>query len=318
MIIKKKKKYIKDNSQKLLQNSKNKIKSDLSKEQNEKIKLYEETLKEQMNQEIGIFKNKLILNLEKDYQKKSQSEIGGDISSEINSLEIKKNKLESDIRIQKERNINKKNNECIKSKNNYEEQKSYYDELYKTKKSTIDLQNKNKITNLEKDLKKKHDKNINEIKLRIKQDFDKANKIEKQSINEILTQYSNELKEQFEDKKNEIYSEYEQNNIEELENYKIKKNLEKNENIKQINEDINNLSKNYFTELDIIKKEFNQKLKKEEEKMKNNIQKIPNLFDEIKNNNINNADKEIKEIENSIKNILQNKNDMDNYNYIKI
>ena len=108
-----------------------------------------------MNQEIGIFKNKLILNLEKDYQKKSQSEIGGDISSEINSLEIKKNKLESDIRIQKERNINKKNTECVKSKNYYEEQKSYYDELYKTKKSTIDLQNKNKINNLEKDLKKK-------------------------------------------------------------------------------------------------------------------------------------------------------------------
>ena len=83
----------------------------------EDLDFYESSFKQKMEQELNNFKKNLITSYE--YRDLNSS-------SEINmeqKLEIKKKKIESDIRIQKERNKNKIENEQIKikiySKKNY-------------------------------------------------------------------------------------------------------------------------------------------------------------------------------------------------------
>ena len=65
----------------------------------------------------------------------------------------------------------------------------------------------------------------------------------------------------------------------------------------------------------MLKKNYNQKKRKEEENIKNKIHKISELFDELKNKNINSPNKEIKDIQDNIKKIFQDNNSYNNYNF---
>ena len=309
--ISNKKDFIENFNKRKLKDSKNKIKKELSKEQNENLKNYENTLKEKMGQDLEQYKKNLLLDLEKKLLKNSsQNEINE--SKEKNDLEIKKMSLESNIRIQKERNSNKKESELIKNKNILEDKKSSKEEIMKRKKSNLELENKNKLLSLEKDFERNFEKEKHKFMSKQKELYLPI-KAEKNIINDVINEYSKQLKEKFEEEKIMINIEFEQKLEKDLENYKIKLKKEREDNIKQINDDINNLGKNYYLELDIIKEENNSNNKKEEEFTKNNIQKASELFDVIKNKYNNNIDIQINEIKNLIKNLFENNyNDFNN------
>ena len=73
-------------------------------------------------------------------------------------------KLESDIRIQKERNKNAKENKIIKNKNLIENKRQHLEEMNQNKKSRLTLKNKNDINNLEKEFKNNYEKYVEQYK----------------------------------------------------------------------------------------------------------------------------------------------------------
>ena len=267
-----------------------------------------------MEKELENYKRKLENNNEN-----NNNNINEEIPKDKNKkeLEIKKMKIESNIRIQKERNKNKKEKELKKYNNLIENKKGYIDELIKTKKSRLTLQNKNKINKLERDCTKNFEKMKNEIKSKLNKEINLTDDY-KDHTNDFILEYSNELKEKLEEEKKEIEFEYEQNMIKELEDYKIKTKNDKEEKIELLNDDINNLEKKYYSELDVMKKDFSDKNNKDNDYMKNNIQRNNELLTEIKNNNINKANKEINEIKDSITNKSRNKNDYNDSEIIEV
>ena len=153
---------------------------------------------------------------------------------------------------------------------------------------------------------------VNELKLNSNKNINIP--IDKGYINNILTEYKNELEANLEHEKKNIEIEYQNNLIKDLDDYKIQSKNEKDENIKKIYEDTNNLEQNYYTEIDMIKKSFKQIRDKEDENLKKKIYIITDLFEKIKNENIKKANEEIQEIKNLINNIYQNKDDNAMYN----
>ena len=313
--IRNKENIISDLNKNFLKNSQNKIKSDLSKEQNEKLKNFEETLKENKMTDLNKYKNQLETDFENKYLKiYNNNENEGLI--DMGDLEIKKQKLESEIRIQKRKNDSKKESKNETAKVSIESKKSYISEISKSKKSQIELKNKNKINKMEKDLLADYD---NYIKM-----FQNANRkmnlndsgTDKNKIDKLLSYFSNELKEKFEDEKSCINREIEEDMLTELEKFKIKAQKDKENSLQKINEDLNNLEKNYYMELDKLKSGFSQKNKKMEENINNNLSNISSIFDDLKNNHLNNVNKEIKDIENSLQNISKEKNGNEEDNYI--
>ena len=300
--IKSKKKYEEKFNMQLLEDNKNKvnnIKANLSKVQNINLVNYENTLKEQMDLELKIFKKKLI---EKDYSNRDKNSI----DSEDKKIDLEKqiNKLEEEIRLQKEKNINRKNIQKKKNNNEINDKKSDIDKSIKDKYSQVDLRHNNKMNILEGIYQKKYNENIEDIKKKLNNELNISNNLKDDnntSINKITLEYSNKLKEKFEEEKISFNSELEQSMEKNLEIYKKKIKNENEKNINLINEEINNLSKNYFMEIEIFKKNFSQRSKKEEENMKNEIQQISLLFDTIKTNHINNVNKEIQEFSETIK-----------------
>ena len=133
----------------------------------------------------------------------------------------------------------------------------HLNELTKTKKSRLDLQNKNKISDLEKQLssdfeayKKKleleNNKNIKEYILNI----DNNEKME-----ELLIEYSKELEEKLEQDKIKVSKEVENNIKLELEEYKYNKYKDHQNEIKNINKKTNDLMNNYTNDLDEIRRQ---------------------------------------------------------------
>ena len=157
---------------------------------------------------------------------------------------------------------------------------------------------------LEGNYQKNYTENIEKIKRKLNNELNLPNNLNgnnNDSINKISFEYSNILNEKFEEEKNSFNLELEKSMDKNLEIYRKKLKKENEENINSINEEINNLSKNYFMEIDIFKKNYNQRRKKEEESIKNEIQQISSLFETIKANHINSINKEIQEISETIK-----------------
>ena len=257
-----------------------------------------------MKQELELFKTNKKSELESDYLQNDNNV--HDISTEKNNLEIKKKKIESDIRIQKEINKNKKQTKLEKSKNTIKEDTE-------KKKLSIELDKKKEINSLNKNFELQYQQFVNELKLNSNNN-ENIHGIDKNYLNNLLTEYKNELEANFEHEKKNIEIEYQNNLIKDLNDYKIKSKKEKDENIKKIYEDTNNLEQNYYTEIDIIKKTFNQMRDREDENMKKKIFIITDLFEKIKNENIKKANEEIQEIKYFINNIYQNKEDNIIYN----
>jgi hypothetical protein len=115
--INKKRDFKEKNIDTITENLKKKKTLQMSEVSLEDLDFYESSFKQKMEQELNNFKKNLITSYE--YRDLNSS-------SEINmeqKLEIKKKKIESDIRIQKERNKNKIENE--QNKNKYLLEKNY-------------------------------------------------------------------------------------------------------------------------------------------------------------------------------------------------
>ena len=249
-----------------------------------------------MNEELDEYKKSLIQEYEMD------DDIGDNIDSK--NLEIKKNSLESQIKIQKEKNINKKELEKQRGKNNLEEKVKYLEEMNKIKISGLEQQNTIKINKLSEEYKYnfniyvKEYQNKNDINMNLFSEKTLLNQ-KYDSTNQIIAQYSQELESQLEESKNSLKKEYELKYQKDLDN--LKNNILINNN----NEDSQNLSSEkkemeneYYKELNIIKKENKENQNKIEEVIKNLIEKISKEFETIKT-------KEIKDINISLKDIKE-------------
>ena len=227
-------------------------------------------------------------------------------------LELEKMKLESDIRIQKERNKNAKENKIIKNKNLIENKRQHLEEMNQNKKSRLTLKNKNDINNLEKEFKNNYEKYVEQYKndyLKNKEDVNNDDYILRNNLKELEDEYIKELKEKFEQEKISIKYEVETNMFKELEKYKIQMKNNNEQKKQEYDDKINYLSKEYFNERDAIKKQIDIQKNKDDLIINEKLKNISNTyFNEMKNIYL----KKLNEEMNQINSIIKKQNN--NYN----
>ena len=262
-----------------------KIKSELNMDD---IDIYELSLKQKMEQEINKFKKNLISCHEKQELNQSLNIYEIDLKHE---LDKKKIQLESEIRIQKERNKNKKI-KAIKSNQKYlEHKKKILEKNFNDKKELLTIKNNNKIYELERGYKNNFENykiqyEINAIKIEENINNNFSNDLYKFNINELEEEIIKELTAKFEEEKINIKNEFELNMYKEIKKEKNK--IEKD--IKKINENLFNLEKESLDKINLIKNEI--KIQKEEY----NINNINYNINDIKNKIINCINEKIKQI----------------------
>ena len=269
----------------------------------EDLDLYESNLKQKMEQEINKYRNNLISNYE--YNELNQ------LSEEIDDLkkkyELKKLKLESNIRIQKERNKNLNENLNNKNKTILENKTFQLEGILENKKSKLLQKNKKEINELEKKYQKYYDDYVSQYKtsfLKEQDDINSSNHLINNNIKELEEEYITELKDNFEQQKITINYELETKMLKDLKLYKAQEKTNKEQEQNKINEKINNLSTEYYNEIDFIKNQSETQKKNDEEIIHEKLQKIANIFfNELKNKIIDKVNEEIKQIS-----ILMNQN----------
>ena len=294
--IKKKKDFASKYNNIIMTNLKKKKSLQISQNTLEDLDTYESTLKQKMEQELNKYKNNLISEYEYNELNQSSEEID-DIKK---NYEVKKLKLESDIRIQKERNKNSKENLLKKNKKSLENKTIQLEEILQNKKSKLILKNKKDINELEKKYQKYYDDYISQYEksfLKDQNDNNLSNSLFNNNLKELEEEYITELKEKFEQQKITINYELETKMIEDLEIYKAQEKANKEQELNKINEKMNNLGSNYFNEIDFIKKQSETQKKNDDEIIYEKIQKIANIFfNELKNKINDKVNEEIKQI----------------------
>ena len=309
--INKKNDFREKNIDNITENLKKKKTLQMSEVSLEDLDFYETSLKQKMEQELNKFKKNLITTYE---YKDLNSSVEIDLEQK---LEIKKKKVESDIRIQKERNKNKLENEQNKNKILLEKKIVDLEELNKSKKSRLNTKHKNDINSLEKEFQIKYEQYINEYKNKDQNNKGnndlKSNDILKNNLNELEQEYMKELKEEFEQEKISINYQIQSDMLKELENYKTQIKYNRDQELQKINDRINNLGNDYFTEKNLIKKELDIQKEKDELYIKEKLQKISGtFFSEIKNRYLNKLNEEMKQISSLIKQNNNNKEQNEN------
>ena len=295
--------FLLKNEDKITSKIKKKKTLELSQDNLDDIDIYESSLKQRMEQELNKYKKNLISSYENN-ELNPNSERETDLKQK---LELKKLRLESDIRIQKERNKNTKENEEKKNKNLIENKKINLEEKLENKKSRLTIKHKNDINNLEKEFQNNYEKYINEYKnkdLFNKDDITSStnNDIYKSDLKELEEEFIKELKEQFEQEKITINYELETKLMKEIETIKHQLKNNNEQEIKKINENINNLGTDYFNEIDRIKKKLETQKKKDDSFIYEKIEKISNTFlNELKNKNLKKINEEMEQIITTIK-----------------
>ena len=294
--IKKKKDFASKYNNIIMTNLKKKKSLQISQNTLEDLDTYESTLKQKMEQELNKYKNNLISEYEYNELNQSSEEID-DIKK---NYEVKKLKLESDIRIQKERNKNSKENLLKKNKKSLENKTIQLEEILQNKKSKLILKNKKDINELEKKYQKYYDDYISQYEksfLKDQNDNNLSNSLFNNNLKELEEEYITELKEKFEQQKITINYELETKMIKDLETYKAQEKENKEQELNKINEKMNNLGSNYFNEIDFIKKQSETQKKNDDEIIYEKIQKIANIFfNELKNKINDKVNEEIKQI----------------------
>ena len=290
--------FIENNIERITAKLKKKKSLEMSEVDLEELKNYEISLKQKMEQELNKYKKRL----KSDYEYNILNQYN-DLDTK-QTLELKKNKLESDIRIQKERNKNKKENELKKNNDLIEKKKLQLEEIAQNKKSKLSFQNKNDINKLQKEFQENYEKYISDYKnnvfINIKDDLTNDTFIN--NLKDLEEEYINELNEKFEQEKMDMKYQLEFNLIKNLELYKIqaKNNIE--QEIKKINDKINNLFNEYFNEKDLITKNFDIQKEKADSIINEKLKNISNIFlYGIKKKNSNKLNEEMEQINSIIK-----------------
>ena len=307
-----------DNKNKL-ESEKKKNKNNLTKDQKNDLKQYENELIKKMNNDLENYKNKLTDNFSYENELNENNDL--DNGSEVNTkkqLELKKLKLESLIRIQKEKNKSKKDIQLIKSKNEIKRKINQTKEIYDIKKSRLELQNKNKMNTIENDFKTKFDNYVHEMNNDNNLIFNKnlnndlnENLINDNKINEQINKYMIELNDKFEQDKKTIKKEMDKKLMNDLQEYKIKTKQEINNDMQNMTKDTQSLEKRYYNELESMKQINDNNKLKINNITNNKINKITELFDSIKKSHLNNITNILNEIISLIKN---NENNLINGN----
>jgi hypothetical protein len=257
-----------------------------------------------MEHELKRYKNNLIT----DYEYNGLNQTFEEIESLKKKYEIKKLKLESDIRIQKERNKNLEENLLKRNKSTLENKTFQLEEMFQNKKSKLNQKHKKDINELEKKFQNDYDEYETQYKIDNQDDIKLSNSVFNNNLKEQEEEFTNEIKEKFEQQKITIKYELETKMLKELEAYKTQEKINKEQELNKIHDKINNLSSDYFNEIDFIKKNYETQKKNDDEFIYEKIQQIGNsFFNELKNKIIGKVDEEMKQIS-----ILINQND--NYN----
>ena len=292
-----------------IKNYQNELKDDLSQ--------YEKELENNMNIEIEKYKNNLI----EEYEESLNNGDNDDIKdNNWKNMEMKKKKLVMEIKEQKEKNEDKNETEGKKVNNNLNNKKKHYEEMNKIKMSRLDLQNKNKVSDLLKQYEidfnnyvkqyKEKNKYLNDNPI-INNSFNTKNKNDDISLNEILEKYSKDSEYKLEEKKLLIKEEYENKLKKELEEYKKINNPENKTDSEKLSEEKKILENEYYKEMNKIKS--NNKEKKEIDEIKINlINKTSENFEKIKNNQKKEITSFFQEIIQKIKNEKENKDNKEN------
>ena len=240
-----------------IENLKN-IEIKLEKEHNENIDLYR---KEQSD----IYQNKF-----------NKNSTNNQFIEESIKLKVLKEKLQKEILLQKEKNNNKLEVLKQKAQNKIDSIIDNKKEILKNKYKSLDEINNIKISKIQKKFNKEYEKYINEIKLNNTiyniNNSENENRIKKQN-NIRLNQYKKEMMEKYEKKKDEIKNELEIEHQNELRKYE--KSIIELNNIKsiEIKENMDNLAKNYYEELE----DYKNKTKSKDNLLKDNDFDINNI-----------------------------------------
>lgn len=284
-----------------LERYKNKLKEDLSN--------YENELKNKMNEDIEKYKNELIEeeenNLAYDFDDKN-----GDF--DMNSLELKKINLESQIKKQKISNIEKKENDDKLVRNNENETKKHLEEMNKIKKARLDLQLNNKIKEyseqIQKDFESYHQKySINNSKF----SGSNINNNKGDLMKEKLAEYSNDLESQLEEKKTLMKEEYEIKLKKEMEDFQNALNLQKSKNPQRPVTDKKDIENDYYSDLNTNQANMKKNNENLEKIINDNINNSSSSFAIIKNKEIKEIDLIMQEIAQKIKETISNQENKD-------
>ena len=313
---KKKNVFIREYEENFLIDKKNNIKN-YENELKDDLSQYEKELENNMNIEIEKYKNNLIEKYEESLNNGDNDDI---IDNNWKNMEMKKKNLEKEIKEQKEKNENKNETEEKKVNKNLNNKKKHYEEMNKIKMSRLDLQNKNKVSDLLKHYEidfdnyvkeyKEKNKNINDNPI-INNSFNTQNKNEGTSLNEILEKYTKDSEYKLEEKKLLIKEEYENKLKKELEEYKKINNPENKTDSEKLSEEKKIIENEYYKEMNKIKS--NNKEKKEIDEIKINlINKTSENFEKIKNKQKKEITLLFQEITPKIKNEKENKDNKEN------
>ena len=302
--IKDKKNFIDNKINDLNYGNKNKIKQ-LKKDNSESLLLYETELKNKMNLELEKFKQNLINEFIQDSNDIEEENEDG--SNNKKKLEIKINKIKSEIAIQKEKNKMKKEIFEQKKINQKNEKLEILNNKHKKEMTNLERQSKIKIDNLINQFQKQLNLYKNEFEIKNKNL--KINIIPKENdyiFDEELVKYKNDLKEQLDENINKLKNEYDIKLNKDIEIFKEELNQQNSED--RINKENKDIEKEYFDELTEIKNDNKLKIKKTEETIKNLFEKISNSFDEINNKSKNNINKLISDIIGKITELIYDEN----------
>lgn len=269
---------------------------------------YEKELQNQMNKNLEKYKKELINEYEDnltDIINNNVVDRNGDIDSKKN-LELKIKKLESDIRIQKERNKNKKELNEKKVNNKILISKQNIDNKTINQKLDLDRQSQKDINDLNKELQLNYESFIKECK----EKNNLANNISveinnnsiKNTLKEDLILYENELKKNLEQQKLQLQEKFNKKFEKEIENLKINIYNEDMNDKKRINDQNKEIETDFYNELNELKISNRERQKKLDNIIKNIIEKTSSLYTQIKNKEINDINTLMTEI---IQNIIK-------------
>ena len=290
-------------------NKKNEIITFYKKKIREKlnINIYENELEKKMEKEVKKYKNNLII----DYHNK---EIETDDKENIKILNFQKMKKESEIRILKEKIIYKKENESKKKYSIISEHISNLNKTFQIKKKKLDNEHIKNIQILESNI----NKDLEIFKLQLQNEINNDNYNYNENNNDYSANehddYLKELNDSFEKDKKIIQLKLELKIKKELEEFNFDKKREIDQQIKKINGSKKILDLQYEQNIKIIKisdeikNEYIEKFFKYENEK---ISKMPKVFYDKNNKNIN------EEIQN-IKKILYNYKKYEKYNINQI
>ena len=224
-------------------------------------------------------------------------------------LKLKLKKIESDIRIQKERNKNKKEINDKKAKNKILISKKNCDENQINKKENLEKNFTKKINELNKTNQFDFDKYIKEFKEKnIKNQTNEDLNDTKNSFREKLIIYEDELKKQLEEKQIQLKNDYDNKLNKELENMKNNVKIGNINDYRKINDENKEIENDYYNEINEIKMINKDKQNKLDMIIKNMIEKTTSLFGEIKNKELNNIKVSLSNIISNIKQINEQEN----------